>query len=231
MDLSYKLVMRLWAHLRVLLFLVVCIPGCVKYYDVAPTVFPQAAKVEYDRNLITHHVRHNTVYDQFTTLAVFDSLWFSDLMRKEFVAAYAAKRGLGAHAQDELLKRNLEENSHWFVVYVLADIRHRSNNTLSEPHAYWTLSLTLDDQPPIAADKPKEVELDPELENFFRPYANSFKMAYKVTFQLNTQQAECIRNKKYKKLVLTYSSPRNKVDINWAEKPHQKAGNDDFYWV
>ena len=148
------------------LFSLLILSGCIKYYDLAESEFPQAAKVADQKAVTDNYKRAVVVYDQFVTKAHFDVMWLSEDIRTAYVNLFADKRGMTQEAKEELLKRQLEEMRHWLAFYVLVEQRDRQNTSLSDPLTSWTMSVQLDKQV-ISAESVKECDLEAEYQQLF----------------------------------------------------------------
>ena len=148
--------------------LVICLmPGCVPYHKLAKTEFPQGSEHKDKREMVHNYVRTAKVYDQFKTQAIFDAIWLSDEARTVYTELYSKRRGKDNGACEALLKRQLEENHHWISMYVLADIRHKTNVSLHDKNALWTLCLEAKNGERVEPISVKEVEVEPEYQSIF----------------------------------------------------------------
>ncbi len=208
--------------------------GCIKYYDLVESEFPQAEKEPDYRDVAHAYKRSKTVYEEFETKAGFDALWLSDDVRTSYVQMYAKKRGLAADGREELLKRQLEENKHWISFYVLADIRERGAGTLGDSATAWTMFASVDQQN-IPAESVKECDLDPEYQLLFGASGVNFKTCYLVKFAIESAVSVKLGQQSFKKIALTMSSPKRKAVLQWHKehlKPNKKTlvSDEDFYW-
>lgn len=170
-----------------LLVMLCFMTSCVKYYDLIKSEFPQGKDQPDYRVVASLYKRTATVYDEFQTKAAFNALWLSDELRTAYVNVYCNKRGLSNDEKEEMLKRQLEENKYWVSFYVLADIRSKTNSSLSDPNAMWTPYLKLGDFDTLVPESIKEVDLDPEFQLFFGKTFNLFKVAYLIKFPIQPQ--------------------------------------------
>jgi len=72
---------------------VILLPGCAGVVDWAETTFKQAEGYQYNRELVNEYIRSIRIYDQFTTIAIFDALWLSDEIRTEYADLYVKMHG------------------------------------------------------------------------------------------------------------------------------------------
>jgi hypothetical protein len=234
-----------------LLFVVVSLSSCIKYYETIKTEFPQGSELEDKREVVANNLRSTVIYDQFSTVAIFNALRLSDEVRMAYVDIYTRKRGIEGEAKEALLKRQLEENKHWISFYLLADIRDKTYVSLSEKSSYWTPFLQLGDNVKVTPLSIKEVDIEPEYQFFFGTKFNLFKIAYLVKFPARDSMDTLYKtNDITTKFVL--SSTKKTGELVWDDRAKEhdheleknKTGNrkklsknkklrkdEDFYWI
>lgn len=221
------------------LLLIVMLSGCVPYYKLSKSEFPQGTNLETHYDITENFVRSQRVFEQFTTLANFDALWLSDQTRIAYVDMHCKKRGKSSEAQSAMLERQLEENRHRISFYVLADIRDVFNGSMNDKNPVWTPYLELDGQKlePVSI---KEIELEPEYINLFGNKLNSFKTSYLVSFPAKDQAGKFYLDG-CKIVKLVFSSVDKSCSVEWnleqisklskSENKNKKVGKEiDFYW-
>lgn len=208
--------------------------SCVKYYDLVKSEFPQGTSRPDKRDEAAQYRRSAVVYNQFETQAIFDALWLSDQLRTAYVDLYADKRGLDRDAKQQMLKRQLEENKHWILFYVLADVRDKVYAALHEQNAAWTLSVKIDNYKTLVPDSIKEVDLEPEYQLLFGKTFSLFKTAYLITFPLTPELAQKIARQEVNMVGLHIRSPYKECVLQWHKQEILKTRNvqadEDFYW-
>jgi len=218
----------------VLSIILLVLPGCVKYYDVIKSEFPQAEEHKDYREIVHNYVKSKHVYHEFITEAMFDVLWLSSETRRAYVNRLSIKQGKSETARNAILKRQLEENKHWISFYVLADVRTRTYATMSDDNSYWSVYLVREDGQKIEPEHFKEVELEPVYKSFFSHRHNQFKTAYEIKFPVND-----VNNNPHfasgEVVTMVISSPDRHVKFVWDKKDFKKASDllpdDDFYWA
>lgn len=156
------------------------LPGCGRIIDWGKSNFYQGEQVNNYRCDIKPYIRSVTIYDQFTTRAMFDALWLSDEVRLAYVDLHIARQGNNEDRKNALLRRQLEENNHYLSFYILS--LHEVK--LGDPYSEWTLFLRVNDEfyQPMEV---KEIELPYEYQIFFGKLWNRFKVPYLVRFSAN----------------------------------------------
>ncbi|MFH1644449.1 MAG: hypothetical protein ABIA74_04720 [bacterium] len=217
----------------------VFLSSCIKYYKISNQETPQGEHKKNDyTEMIQRNLKSKRVYDQFETKATFDCLWMSDEMKESYVDLSGDKKGKNDDEKDAQMRRQLEEGKHWLSFYVLADIRNKTHSSLTDKESWWSMYLDIDGEkvPPISI---KEVELDPEIQQFFGSRFNRFKTPYLVKFP-----ATDIGGKLYlqggAEMHLIMNSPTKETKLTWSDKEHEKAmkilkwegmtGEEDYYW-
>jgi hypothetical protein len=217
-----------------------CMTSCVKYTDFAPTEFPQGKKQVDKRMVAQRHRRSTILYNEFETCAIFDALWLSDELRTAYVDLYGTRRGMSQDSQEAMLKMQLEENRHWITFVLLADVRDKSFVSLGDSGASWTAYAQVDGKKFIPAEKKdgvKEIELEPEIQQFFgktyKPFT-SFKTAYQIKIPVDKTLAEQIASGGINSLKLVVSSPYKEGVLEWTKRQltikTKVTGDEDFYW-
>lgn len=75
-----------------LAFCVVVLSGCGRLIDWGKSRLYQGNSFKIDLDAIKDHIRWATVYDQFTTVAMFDALWLSPVVRTAFAQEHALEK-------------------------------------------------------------------------------------------------------------------------------------------
>ena len=70
------------------------LPGCIKYYRVAKTEFPQGKEQVEEQFEARDDIKSVSIYDQFETTAFFDVMWFSEVIRDAYVDLYSSMNTL-----------------------------------------------------------------------------------------------------------------------------------------
>lgn len=156
--------------------------GCIKYYKLAKSEFPQGKDHADKRTVVANNVRTARIYHEFSTKAIFNTLWLSDETRSSYVDMFCEKRGKDEQTKEAMLRRQLEENKHWITFYVLADIRDRTHVSLTDSYPMWSMYLDVHGGEKVQPISIKEAEVNPEYQFIFGHRFNMFKRAYMVKF-------------------------------------------------
>ncbi len=203
------------------LFLLVVVgvtPSCIKYHEMVKSEFPQGQDAADVREITQTYVRSATVYDQFTTLAVFDALWLSPEVMATYADMYGKRRGKNDAACKAMLSQEDTKigslNAAEFTsFYVLADLRVKTHKGLHEKGSFWTLALENATGKRVEAALIKNVELDPEYQMMFGYRFNLFKEIYLVKFPAHVEGKPVFAPGE--PLTLLLSSPRKNMRISW----------------
>lgn len=160
--------------------LIVCImflTGCGRLIDWGTSRFYQGNSFKIDLDAVKEHIRWATVYDQFTTVAMFDALWLSAVVRTAFAREHAFREEKSDEHYKAALRRQLEELNHVITFYVLSI--HEIN--LGDPLSEWAVFLMIDGRrlDPIEI---KSVDLPYEYQIFFGNRLTQFKDSYSIKF-------------------------------------------------
>ncbi len=226
-----------------LVLFLLLLPSCFKYHRIFKGEVPQGTEKERNLDIINHNVKTVSVYDQFTTKAIFDVLWLSDEARDYYVELYTNKHGLTDILSEAMLRRQLEENRHWVTFFVLSYIPEEGNNVLSDKEASWSFCLQFLSGKKVTPSQIKEVALAPEIKYFFGKKLTSFKTAYLVKFDV--EDDVFFKNVSEKNFKLVISSVDRDVYISWQEQQSinikkrinsskqdgKYKQNENFYWL
>ncbi len=197
--------------------------SCVKYHQLVKSEFPQGEDAPDLRELAEKSIRAVTIYDQFSTLAIFDVLFLSDEVKAMHADHYGRRRGKDNEACKALLAQENKEQPDTMSFYILADLRVKTHKGLHEKGAYWTVALEKKDGTRVEATSIKNVDLDPEYQILFGYRFNLFKEVYLVTFPASSVSAAPAAStgknstESREPVILVVSSPRKSIQLVWDE--------------
>ena len=165
--------------ISIFLIVTVCLlPGCGgTLVDFAKETFPQGEEHKDQKNIIKQYMRKTHVYDQFTTLALFDTLWLSDSIKEVYTDMYASMLGKTDHSKKSFLRRQLKENSHFISFYVLST--HEVPLTVNP--VLWKIHLEIDGKKQLPFSL-KLVEIPAQYQMMFGKNFTKHKQAYHLQF-------------------------------------------------
>ena len=169
-------------RLATLLIATVFLGACLRTHEFMGNEVPQVQRHEPSWRTIKEYVRSMTMHEGFETRAHFDALWMSDRMRHVYSALHANRIGQNPNEHKAHLLRQLEENKHKIVIYVLAEISSAYNRTISDPQSIWSLYLQTPQGYRIAPTSIKDVDIEPEVRTMFGHRAAPSKKTYRVVF-------------------------------------------------
>ncbi len=210
------------------------LPGCIKYYELSTTEFPQGDIVTAQSVLADNYIRSVKIYKEFETMALFDFMWLAADVRTYYAERFCAKRGKDLESRKAIESRQLEETNHWIGFYVLADIRMKNQTSLKEKNAAWTMHLLVNDKIKLETLSIKEVELEPEYQVLFGTRFNNFKTVYLVKFPAYDLDGKPYITVPKPSLVLTICGPEQEGKAVWNKQSCSQTTamnhNEDFYW-
>lgn len=162
-------------------FCIFMVAGC-RYVSWGKDIFNQGKKLETYRSMAKPYIRSTRIYDQLTTLGLFDAIWLSDPVRIAYTKAVASKKGFNQEQYKNMLEQQLEENKKYITFYVLAGYVSQDKILLTNPKSPWALHLHVGDQRIAPAFMEAVRTLEPEYVFFFDRHWSIFKMAYLVKF-------------------------------------------------
>jgi len=155
-------------------------------------------------------VKSVSLYDQFDTVAMFDALWLADPVKIVYSEVYARKHGKSNEQYDVFVRRQLAENEHYILFYVLSlyDI------SLREKESSWSMFLEIDDQrfTPVEI---KTIEIAPEYKAMFGDCFTRFKVPYQVKFTARDIESMSHITSETKMISLVFRSVDKEVRLTW----------------
>ncbi|HEV2601849.1 MAG TPA: hypothetical protein VGT41_06185 [Candidatus Babeliales bacterium] len=197
--------------LLTLFIMIFSLPGCGGgIYDWGKGVFYQGKTLSYDKEIPEQYIRSVIVYDQFATKGDFNVLWLSDAVRIAYADLYAVHHGKSEEKKQAVLRRQLAENQHYIVFYVLSSY----NDVLGEIDSLWTLFLQVGDDyfEPVEI---KAIDMEQEYRLFFGKRYDRFKTAYRVKFDAKAVDDSMIINEGTDGLILHFRSLEKQVQLVW----------------
>ncbi len=198
-----------YSSFAVVLFLTL-LPGCGRLFDWGKERVDQGKDNKKDVKVARSHIRSLRVYDEFTFLGGFDSLWLSDDVRNSYAELYALRHGKNDDAMKVFLRRQLEENIHFISFFVLSAV----DITLGETNSDWTVFLKIGENQftPIEL---KAVDLTPEYIHIFGKKLNRFKMAYLVRFNAKDIEDLPLIQPNTQSISLVFKTVQKEVTQEW----------------
>lgn len=191
--------------------LVVTLPGCKMVVNWAKANFNQAENIDTYTDRIKPYLQSLAFYDQLSTQGIFDCLWLSDEVRTAYVDLYSNRHGKTSEQHDMLLRRQLEENKHYIIFYVLS-----SYEVVLGEGSDWSIFLQVGSYN-FTPREIKIVDLKPEYKAFFGKRCNKFKVAYTVKFDAQDGNDHPIVHARDVPFVLHFRSLQKKAQMVWQE--------------
>lgn len=192
-----------------LIVLLFGVSGCGRVVDWGTELFDQGEDLPSLNAAARGYLRSCTIYDQLATAGMFDALWVSDEVRTLYTDAYARRRGKNDEFKKTFLRRQLEENRHFIMFYVLSPFEL----PLGEPHSQWQVFLKIgaDVYYPVEL---KPAELEPEYIGFFGKKYSRFKAPYSIKFDAKNIDEKSILSPD-DTLTLSFRSLEKQVLLTW----------------
>lgn len=186
------------------------LPGCNnRYYCWFNDVFNQGTDLDKFNTIPLEFIRSTRIYDQFTTLGIFDALWLADPVKQAYVQSYGIKHCLDQQQQNAMLANQLQDNDQYISFYVLAYYPGQDNCSLNSDDSLWVVRLIVDGNcyAPLYV---RAVELPFEYQIFFGKKYNIFKRSYLVVFNQPTGSPA------NKSLSLVFRSVGRQAELTWC---------------
>ena len=196
-------------HILVLLALA-SLSGCGRIIEWGKDNFYQGEEVKKYSAIPRKYLRSVVAYSQFMTQAVYDAIWLSDPVRTAYVDAFSDRTGKTEEQKNMLLRRELEENNHYIVFYVLS----LYNVPLGDPAGDWSVYLKLNDAVYHPVET-KYIDLCPEFQSFFGKVYNRFKQSYQVKFDARDVDGQSLITPETTSIQLYFRSVKKEVHLTW----------------
>ncbi len=194
----------------VLLFFVCCLCNCGKLVKWGESNFYQGEQLPTEQSIVQQYIRSKTIYDQFTTRAIFDVLWLSDEVRSAYVDLYALRHGKNEEQKKVFLRRQLEENRHFIIFYVLS----LYEVPVGDANAEWSLFLNINNDNYLPTEI-KSIDLVPEYIEFFGKEFTRFKVAYQVKFDAKDIEDSLLFSSDVDQFSLYFRSVDKGAELTW----------------
>lgn len=206
-------------HILLFLILLVLLPGCTPYHRWLSDVFYQGEKITRETAIVRQYFRAAHIYDQFSTVGHFDTLWLSDEVLTEYAKVYACKYCLSEECYATFLLEQLEETKNYISFYVLSALPSCYKGMLDDKNPEWAICMKIDEviYRPIEI---KMIELTPEFLLFFGHAYTRFKTPYLVRFNAYDNFGRPLITKKTDKIELLFSRPDRKAYLTWCLDAH-----------
>lgn len=191
--------------------IVLLLSGCSAVIDWGKKSFKQGETIEIDKEPVTKYIRAESVYDQFDMHARFVALWLNDEVRTAYAKLHGRVRGSSPLQDEMLIKRQLDENKSFITFYVLT----LAETTLGELESEWHLFLTINDSTVIIPTDIKQVDLPNEYKFFFGKHFTRFKIAYRVLFDAQDLEDQCVIDASTQTLSLMIRCINREVVLKW----------------
>jgi len=186
------------------------LPGCGRLVDWAKESFYQGDELYDYSNMPRQFLRWVSVYDQFETLGIFDALWLSVPVRASYARLHACRHGKSVEHEKAFLRRQLEENKHFIVFYVLS----LYSKPLDNEDTAWSLFLEVNGKH-YAPTEIKATDFAPEYRFFFGKRLSKFKIPYLVRFNAYDVENRPIITKGAERIRLIFRSVEKEVALSW----------------
>ena len=195
-----------------LLFL---ISGCSRYVCWAQKTFKQAPELGISVAPARAYLRSEYVYDQFSTVGLFDALWLTNTVRDTAHRIYAARWSMDADMLEEILDNQHTENYNTLSFYLLIAPEENNFVTLSNAQAEWSIVLDVDGTYYLPRTI-QEVDLDPQYRLIFGKLYSHFKVPYLITFEAFDDQERAVISTKTQKVRLVLRSVNYTAALVWC---------------
>ncbi len=189
------------------------LPGCKQYFFWGRDNFIQAPKIRVDVAEARNFLQTKRLYDEASTVGIFDALWLNHTVRKAYINIYAARKGFSQEEKDILVAQHKKEARDTLSFYVLMDNDQQHILSLKIQESRWSIYLKINGKTynPVSI---KPVILTSEYSKIFGYRHNQFRSPYLVVFHAQDSDDQYLLNHT-KKLELHINSVQHKVLFSW----------------
>jgi len=167
------------------------------------------------------YIKSVFVHSELSTRGIFDALWLSDAVRTASTDLLIMRSGKSAEQHNALLRRQLEENKHYIMFYVLTEYDVPLGDS-----AEWQLFLQVGDQ----TYQPRELkvtDLSSEYKAFFGKRFGKTKIAYVAKFDAqDSNEKPLITPHQTESIRLCLRSVEKQAVLEWSLDASAKAVKD-----
>ena len=150
------------------------------------------------------------VYDQITTIAMFDALLLSGPVYWAYAQNHTLRTGKSKKNKQELFESLVASNKKYISFYVLSLYENTLGKDLSLWHTFLRIGNTNYQPVDIVA-----IDLEPEYKEFFGTLYTPFKRSYLVRFDAYDQHDQPLISANTKYLKLYFRSVTKEVSMIW----------------
>lgn len=213
--------------LLIIVNLLVILPGCGnKVVDWTKDNFYQGEYIRKDAaiDVARSFIKSKRVYDQFTIVGDFDSLFLCDGVRRIYTDINYDKTGKSQEQRSLSLRRQFEETNHFISFYVLS----LSDIILGDKDSRWAISLRVGDRS-FEPVKIKPVELACEYKEIFGKKYSKFKDPYLVIFNAKDLEDKFIISDKTENISLFFRAIDKEFELFWDLKSSGSKVDSVYY--
>lgn len=205
-----------------LLILLSTFSGCYRYINWAICIFDQGEKIDTCVSFANPYIKSVRIYDQFTTLAIFDALWLHEEVVQAFVCAHAEKYGFTHQQYQDFLEQHYQENEPYISFYLLSTIYGNNRVLLTDDDPMWVVQLRIGNTLYKPA-KIKLVELPHEYRYFFGKRYTVFKKQYLIQFDAFDKNDHALVGPMARELELIFRRVGYETGMIWCLNSEQRV--------
>ena len=192
---------------------ILLLSGCGGVIDWTSETFDQGDTHKKDKIVISNYLKTKKIYDQFTTIALFDVLWLSDDIKTVYSNLYSKMHNRSEEVHQTFLRRQLKSNAHFISFYILST--HEA--PLDIKPIIWSVSLKIDGKT-YQPSSVKGIEMVPEYQEIFGKLLTNHKRPYEARFERKDNDGVDILDNA-KEISLYLSGPKHYTSATWKITP------------
>ncbi len=174
-----------------LLIILGLISGCSRYIDYAKKTFDQACSVDLDLSKARSYIRSEKVYDQLTTVGLFDALWVNKDVQDAYRKIKLERSGVLDTTEQKKLEAELEQYNQFTTFYLLLPPKdaqdvgymHFDGVTYFNNNIDWKVFLEVGGKKYSPVEFTNISELSPEFSLIFGRTSTRYRSIYIAKFK------------------------------------------------
>jgi hypothetical protein len=199
-----------------MILLMVLLPACDRYVRWPRDVFYQGEHHDNVSGVVRAYTKSIRMYDQFSTVALFDILWVSDEIREQFVQSRSCRKHFTAHQEEAVRACLVGQREQYITFYVFAPRAYDSYMSLACPQSSWSIALSIDG----CMYQPYDIcvwDLESELYDVISAHCLRARTCYRVRFAAYTRDGYHLLGPERKKdIQVIVSNATHQACAQWA---------------
>ncbi|HJM68463.1 MAG TPA: hypothetical protein QGF02_00820 [Candidatus Babeliales bacterium] len=206
-------------HWRLLL---VCLPLLLancggRFVDWGKCQFNQGCDLPNNVNCVQDYIRSVRVYDEFTTLGIFNAIWLAPAVQNAALDTRALKYNLSNRDKKASSEAIIEDANKYVSFYMLAYQPRWLGSIFGKKDSHWNMVLEIDGKryEPLEIKRKEIEDIDPIYLGYFRERLTRHKKIYFVRFAATEPGGKSLFTPETHEITLCVRSLSKQVALGW----------------